>query len=428
MDTELKKLLEEQAKAIENLSGASAKNLDTIKTENGKAIDGLKAEMNTIAADTTKKIEKIEAAVNLISVSANDAKKSDPKRGYNSHVEFFADVIAAGQNGNRPDKMPEKLKALFNTVGGDEARVSSNPDGGFTIPPAFLPGILSLDPQGSQIDTGAYTRKIPMDSQVVYLNARVDKNHTSSVSGGFRVYRRAETDEVTSSKQTFEQIKLEANSLMGISYATEEILARSPVSFAALIQTGFGEETTSKMNYERLWGTGVGEFMGIMNSSALVTVAKTGSQTADTITGVNLVNMRARAWGYNRCVWMANQDTLPQLMSAHVALTNGSVALFSPGNGTDKPDTLMGRPILFDENLAKLGDLGDIILVNWNEYLEGTLGGVNFQESIHVRFVNNERAFRFTKYNDGQPWWRSALTPKKSSATLSPFVTLAERS
>jgi hypothetical protein len=28
----------------------------------------------------------------------------------------------------------------------------------------------------------------------------------------------------------------------------------------------------------------------------------------------------------------------------------------------------------------------------------------------------------------GQPWWRSALTPKRSSATMSPFVVLETRS
>ncbi len=402
------------------------KTMNAIKTESAQKIDGIKTEINSRIDATDKKIEKIEESVNMLSVSVKN-EKADGKRGYKNHIEFFNEVISSGMNGDRPDKMPERLKALFNTVGSDEARKSSNPDGGFLIPPEFMPGLLTTDPQGSQNDTGAMTRKVPMGSQVVYVNARVDKNHTSSVSGGFRVYRRAETDTVETSKATFEQIKLEANGLMGLSYATEEILARSPMSFAALIQSGFSEEKTSKLNYERIWGTGVGEFLGLMNSGSLVTVAKTGSQTMDTITGVNLVNMRARAWGYNNCVWMANQDTLPQLMAAHIALTNGSVALFAPGNGTDKPDTLMGRPVMFDENLATLGDLGDIMLVNWNEYLEGTLGGVTFDESIHVRFVYNERAFRFTIYNDGQPWWRSALTPKKSAVTLSPFVTLAER-
>jgi HK97 family phage major capsid protein len=390
------------------------------KTETMNAVEAVKTEVN-------KKLDDLDGRVTLIGKTSNDLKKDDPKRGFKNHIEFFNDVIRSGMNGMNPEKMSEHLRACFNTVGSDEARTNSNPDGGFLIPPAFLSGLLTTDPMGEQIDSGALTRKIPMESQVVYLNARVDKNHANSVSGGVRVYRRAETATVTESKVAYEQIKLEANSLMGLSYATEEILARSPISFAALLQTSFADEKISKLNEERLRGTGVDEFMGVLNSPALIEVAKVSNQTADTINGTNLLAMRARAWRYGQCVWMANQDTLTQLMAAHIAGTTSDNYLFAPGNGTDKPDTLLGRPVIFDENMATLGDKGDIALVNWNEYLEGMLGGASFMESMHVRFVYNERAFRFTVYNDGQPWWKSPLTTKHSAVTLSPFVTLAAR-
>lgn len=404
--------------------------VNLVKNETQESIKAVKAEMEaakTAREASDKKLGDLEGKINLV-VKNTPAPPEDRTRGYHNLTEFFADVIKAGRNLDRPDLLPEKLIPLAaNTVGSDEARQGSNPDGGYLIPPAYLADLLSVDPAATQYDTGALTRKVPMAADTVYVNARVDKTHTSSVSGGFRVYRRAETDTVTATKGTFEQIKLQANSLMGLSYASEEVLARSPISFAALIQTGFNDEKVSKLNYERIWGTGVGEFCGVMNSAAKIEVAKEGSQTADTIVGNNLIKMRARAWRYGNCAWMANHDTLTQLMAAHIVGTNGDVFLYAPGNGTDKPETLLGRPVIFDENCATLGDAGDILLINWQEYLEGMLGGATFMESIHVRFVYNERAFRFTVYNDGQPWWRSALTPKKSSTTLSPYVALAAR-
>lgn len=417
---ELKAQFEDLGKSVNSIKGET---LNAVKGE----VEGVKTELNAKMDANGKRLDKIEESVNLIKVSATNVSKDDPKRGFKNHVEFFNAVIIAGMNGMRPDKMPENLKALFNTVGSDEHRQSSNPDGGFTIPPAFMPGVMTTDSKETQIDTGAMTRKVPMAADVVYINARVDKNHTSSVSGGFVVYRRAETETVTATKAVFEQVKLEANPLMGLSYATEEILTRSPISFAALIQNGFGDERIGKCNYERIWGTGVGEFLGIQNSAALVTVNKESGQAADTINGTNLVKMRARCWGYRNAVWMANQDCLQALTGCHITGTNGDVFLFAPGNGTDKPDTIMGRPVIFDENCATLGDLGDLMLVNWNECLEGNLGGTTFEESIHVRFIYNERAFRFTAYNDCQPWWKSAMTPKKSAVTLSPFITLQAR-
>jgi hypothetical protein len=44
--------------------------------------------------------------------------------------------------------------------------------------------------------------------------------------------------------------------------------------------------------------------------------------------------------------------------------------------------------------------------------------------SMHVRFLNDEMAFRITFRVDGHALWNSALTPFKGTNTLSPFVTL----
>jgi hypothetical protein len=85
----------------------------------------------------------------------------------------------------------------------------------------------------------------------------------------------------------------------------------------------------------------------------------------------------------------------------------------------------MGRPLIFSEYMQALGTLGDLTLINWTQYLEGTYQPLQSAESIHVRFVNAERAFRFMLRNDAAPWWRSALTPKNGADTLSPYVALA---
>ena len=74
-----------------------------------------------------------------------------------------------------------------------------------------------------------------------------------------------------------------------------------------------------------------------------------------------------------------------------------------------------------------MGDAGDLILAVWSEYLEGIYQAMNMAESIHVRFVENERAFRFTMRCGGAPWWRTALTPHKSAATLTPYVRINAR-
>ena len=163
-----------------------------------------------------------------------------------------------------------------------------------------------------------------------------------------------------------------------------------------------------------------------MNTPALISVAKEAAQPADTIVTENIDNMAARCWRYSSAVWLANHDTRPQLRGlVRVIGTAGSVISYFQNN-PQGVETLDGRPIFFTEFAQTLGDLGDIVLGNWSEYLEGTYQTPRQDESIHVRFVALERAFRFYRRNDGQWWWRSALTPKRG-ATLSPAVTLAER-
>jgi len=201
------------------------------------------------------------------------------------------------------------------------------------------------------------------------------------------------------------------------------------VSFAAILAAGFSDEYASEAIKEKIRGTGSGEPMGILNSPALISVAKESMQTADTITGTNIVKMRKRVWRYGQAIWLANHDTYEQLLKAHVTGTNDDVFLFNPSRGVDIPDTLLGRPIFFTEWADTLGDQGDIMCIVPSQYLWGTFGSTNPRraESVHVRFLNHERTFKFWLENDGQPWWRSALTPHQSSETLSPFVTLDER-
>ncbi len=51
----------------------------------------------------------------------------------------------------------------------------------------------------------------------------------------------------------------------------------------------------------------------------------------------------------------------------------------------------------------------------------------DFLSSVHVRYIYDEGCFR-TRYRvDGQPLWHQSVTPKNSSTTQSPFITLAAR-
>lgn len=355
-------------------------------------------------------------------VVVKDRFEDDPARGFKSPRDFMLSVIHAGRPGGSRN-LSDNLKSL--AAGSDEAGTYDDVYGGFLVPVAYAPGLLQLTPAEDPI--ASRVQQIPMAAPKVFINARVDKNHSVSPSGGFVVYRRAETSAVTAKRAQFEQIELNADTLMGLSYATEELLNDSPISFAAIIATGFQDAFTYKLINERLGGTGVGMFTGILNSECLIPVDAEGGQSADTINGLNILKMRKRCWGYQNSVWLANPDTYVELAGAHITGTNGDVFLFNPSRGEDVPDMLLGRPVVFTEYAKTLGDLGDLLLTNWSQYLEGTYQPIQNASSVHVRFVEHEQAFKLWLRNAGAPWWSTVMTPVNSADTLSPFVALAAR-
>lgn len=432
----------ENADANGVMSEDQASEFDTLKAEYGRI-------EKTIAArqDHTSLIDQLDASpgrltkpdsdsidrdANPTSASVGrDRVLDDPKKGFKSHKEFFLAVKSSTECGTitheslrhlviRPDNLQYDA-----AIGSDEQSTFSDSHGGFAVPVGFIPEILRLEPEADPM--AGRVLSIPMAQPMVEILARVDKNHSSSVSGGLTVSRREEAGTISSSRMSLEKVVMKAHSLFGLAYSTEELLTDSPASFMAILQAGFQDEFTSHIIDERINGTGAGMFMGVLNSPCLVSITKENNQVADTIVYENIIKMRARAWHYTDAIWMANQDTLPQLMLMNQAVGTGGATVWQPSARDDHPDILFGRPLFFTEYLNTVGDKGDILLANWSQYLEGTLQPLQSAESVHVRFLSHERAFKMWLRNAGAPWWNAPLTPKNSTATLSPFVTLNAR-
>ena len=397
---------------------------DALEAKNAARIQANKAK------PVGRKVEQTQPGSEPQIGRIEDQVANDPKKGFKNPREFISAVMQAGQAESYGGAAIDQRLNRLATVGSDEGRVNSDPYGGFLVPFGFTPEMLRVEPEGDPM--GMLTRKIPMAQPIVKIPARTDKDHTTSVSGGVTVTRRPETVSGTSSQTTFEQVVLQAHNLFGLSYATEELLTDSPISFAALLEGGFQDQFTYKLINERLFGTGNGEFLGVGNSPALVSVAKETGQASATILYENIIKMRARCWGYQKAIWIANHDCLPQLALMNQAVGSGGFPAFQPGvrlgqNNQDVGDVLLGRPLVFSEYTKTCGTTGDIFLVNWNEYLEGMYQPMESMESVHVRFVNHERTFKFWLRNAGQPWWKTALTVNQGSNTLSPYVSLATR-
>lgn len=392
-----------------------------IEAARERTVLAMKQRDDALAADEAEKKEIAAGRTSgRVEVKEDQAEKwaADPKRGFKDHRDFLVSVQEAG----RGRKFDPRLKPLA-TIGSDEQGVYSDPAGGFLVPHGVAPGILSVMPEDDPL-VGLVT-PVTMTAPTVSFNARADKNHSTSVSGGLVWTRRPETVDGTASRMLFEQVTLTANESFGLAYASEKILTDSPQSFVDILAAGFADERVAFVMNERINGSGVGERQGLLNAGCKIEVSKETGQKAATIVKENIDKMAARCWRYSRAVWLANHNTRPQLKSiVQVVGTGGApVPYFTRENGAEVLD---GRPIFFTEYAKTLGTAGDLALIVPSEYLEGTYQSQQYAESIHVRFAAAERAFRFYTREDAQWWWRSALTPLNGD-TLSPVVTLATR-
>jgi len=346
------------------------------------------------------------------------AEEKKDKYPFRSLGEQLVAIIKAGSPAGKVDPRLYEVK----TASG----LSEGVEGAFLLQPDFVQEIMSHAYDSGQILSR--TRKMPTSKQSVKIPLVAETSRVAgSRWGGVQAYWLAEAGEKTVSKPAFENLVLELKKLIGLCYMTDEMMQDLPF-LESFIGEVFTEEFTFQLEEAIINGTGGGQPLGILQSPALVTVAKESSQTADTVVYANIVKMWSRLHARSRAnaVWLINQDVEPQLYSMTIG-TN--VPAYLPANGLSGTPyaTLFGRPVIPTEHNATLGDVGDVILADFNEYVTIDAGAMKYDTSIHVRFVYDETALRFVYRFDGAPLWKSALTPAKGSNTISPYVTLAAR-
>ena len=325
---------------------------------------------------------------------------------FKSFGEWLRAVNDIHQHKMRPDDW--RFKAL--SEGTDSA-------GGFLVPEQWARGI-----EESALETAIVrplARKIPMTTDTLNYPTVKDTAHSSSVHGGVIAYWTEEAGTKTASQPTFGNVKLIAKKLTGFTYCSDELLEDSAIALEALLIKQFGEAITW-FEEESFWqGSGVGQPLGIMNSSVLLTPFRA---TANQVSLADLGNIMARFYGnlYGPSVaWVANKGVLPYLIQlGSTYVTWMTIA------GQRIPGALFGIPLYFTEHVATLGSVGDIGLYDFNQYLIGDRKGLKIDRSIEYRFSTDETTWRFVKRVDGQPVVDSAFTPKRGS-TQSPFVCLA---
>ena len=307
--------------------------------------------------------------------------------------------------------------------------ITTTGDGGFLVPESMRADFVNVSLETSVVRPRATV--IPMATSRVKIPVVDSTSNETTVFGGVQVYGTAEEAAITASQPKFGEIVLDADKITAMVYATREMLADSPISIEGLLNNLVPQAIAHFEDHKFLNGNGVGTPLGILNAGnkALVSVAKEDLQVADTIVYENIVKMFARLLpgSYSRSVWLASPDTIPELMTMGLSIGAGGLAVFNADATAAPTMTLLGRPIIFTEKASKVGDKGDIALVDMSYYYIGDRQTMEAMASEHFAFANDKIAYRFIERVDGRPGLLSSITPKNGGPALSPFVTLNAR-
>jgi HK97 family phage major capsid protein len=442
--------LNEQAQSIQAAADAEKRDLSD---EESRSLDAIFAEFEHIEAEIARR-NRINAQSNKLRQSMgrqtepqdpqpqNRAPSGQPQAQSGQHRSHpraqvierpeergrwgwrnmgeFASAVRASRGGNMDPRLLQNAPTSF----GSE---SAGADGGFLVPPDFRQAIItkvmgeeSLLSRTDQMTSSSNTLTMPKDET------------TPWGASGMRAYWESEGGQISQSKPSLGENTIKLNKLSALVPVTEELLEDAP-ALDAYLRRRVPVVFDSKIQDAIIDGSGAGTPLGILKSNCLVSVAKEGSQTADTINHKNLVKMWSRMYGpcRNRAVWLINQDIEPQLLLLSFEGTSSSVPAYMPANGLAGSPyaTLFGRPVIPLQSCKTLGDMGDIILADLSQYIMVTkTAGIRSDVSMHLFFDYDMAAFRFILRIGGQPWWADAITPKNSNNTLGCFVALAERS
>ena len=339
--------------------------------------------------------------------------------------EMLVAVARSSMGNHRMD--PRLVKASISGTG-----EASPADGGFLVHKDFSDLLLQRTYEMGQITQRVFRVPISANSNGVKINAiDEDSRVDGSRWGGVLSYWQNEGDSLNATKPKFRQIQIQLQKLTGLCYATDELLQDASALEAVIMQT-FPQEFTFKVEDAIINGTGSGQPLGILNSGAVVQVAKDSGDSSATVSTPDVLNMWSRCWGRSRqnAVWLINQDVEQKLYPLTLGSGTAVQLLYTPPGTRDNGGQyglLLGRPVIPVEYCATLGTPGDIILADFSQYVMADKGAPQAASSIHVRFLNDETTFRFTYRVDGQPVWKKPLTPKNGNNTYSPFISLATR-
>lgn len=422
---------------------------DMVKAKVG---DEVKSQVKTLIAEQPNDFLKTQVQDEVAKALAGLAEPTEKEKAVakaqeegNGKFKSFGEFLTSVYTARHFSKLDDRL-VYVNTDGqiskpevtdleAEKKAMTEGVDsaGGFLVFEEFMPKILQISLEGAIVRPNG-PMVIPMKSDTLNIPRIDETSHKEHIRGGVRFDWTAEEKLKTEVQPAFGNTKLTAYEGAGFTVVSNALLADSAIALAPFIQTCFGE---AKQFYEDLAfinGSGVGQPLGFLNSTALVAVTR---QAVGAIRWGDIASIWAQILpsSRKRGIWLLNHEVLPELIKMVAendapAKQAGHVIWVNPQQGAagQVPGTILGRPYFESEKVPALGSAYDMGFYDFGFYIIGDRQTLTIDASTHVYFTSNRTAWRFVIRVAGRPWIESSLTPLNGTKKLSPFVALGATS
>lgn len=418
---EIGALIPEAAKAVaadDAIEEPAAATIEITDMENEKMsgeneTDPRDAEIKALSDRVNQMIELIEKTPALKSAgyTTDDGGAADA-----THKSFGDYLLAIRRNDTK------RLHAVYGAT--KDMAEGSGVTGGYLVPSEFHNELLRV--MGEQSPIYSRVRKQPVSTDagefpaLDHFVAPAAGSGETAAAAGVKAKGKAEGATLDETAPAFSSLEYRIYKVGGYVEVSNELISDSPQSIEALLRSLFAIAIGAKNERNILFGSGVGEPLGIFNAPCTVGVT---TKTNDVFAYADVLAMWAqfRAVSGGSPVWIAHPSLIPSIGTLAVAA--GSPVVWAGNLAAGQPSTLLGYPILFSEHMNQ-HKTNDMLLADLGAYIMFERQALSIAYSEHAAFTSDKGTWRFTARNDGKPWLKDKISLAQPGAayTVSPFV------
>ncbi|MBP2370230.1 phage major capsid protein [Pseudonocardia parietis] len=295
-------------------------------------------------------------------------QESELRRFLRGDGPRFFDVVPDG---------PVNFRAFLNT--------GTAAEGGNTVPTSFYDRLVAHLIETSAVMQAGATMLNTASGETIQVPKTTGHSTAGIVTEGANI---------TPSDPTFGQISLGAYKYGTLTQVSRELIDDSGVDLEGYLASQTGRALGNAFGAHAITGTGTGQPRGLVTDA---TVGITGATTvAGKFNSDNLIDLFYSVIAPYRaspsCKFIARDSSIAEIRKLKDG--NGQY-YFQPSLVAGTPDTLIGKPILTDPNVAEVAVGGkSLVFGDMSQYFVRLAGGVRFERSDDYAFNTDLVTFR----------------------------------